>query len=195
MTVETANRMKFMFCCTSDKAVQICCCSLKMGSYIFMILTIIGAISQITSNTDPSLKTGSIIVGVINLALSLLFLISIIKFNFQLAYFCWIAYTIFTYIYTVGIIILIILTFNYIVSQYLFIIILVLVFTLLIMLYFNYIIYSVSKTIGYGQRALFDGDITATEIIGVNSNTDFGGNFNSNLMGNNNQENHNYRQI
>jgi len=185
MTVETANRMKYMFLFTIDKAVKICCCSLKIGSYIFMILNLSLSLSLLNADSDESVKTGVLLVGIMNLGLSVSYLISMIKFNFQFAYFCWMVYTFFTYIYSLGITFMIIFLLNNVAHpSNLILITPALAINVLIMLYFNYIIYSVTKTIGLGQRALLDGNIRAMVNPKVNSN----------LMGNNYQH-HNYQEI
>jgi len=194
MTVQNANRMKFMFFLTSNKAVQVCCCSLKIGSFIFAIISILSSTAQIVQNenVDETYQNATMILCAIEILLSILFTISVISFNFCLAYFCWIIYTIYCYIAIILFIISIILLFqNYQDSSFIAFGFSIIILSLSIMLYFNYIIYSVAKTIGFGQKALLNGDFTATEIVGLNSSINTGLINNSNMMINNNQQNQN----
>lgn len=163
MSEQQANRMSFLFFCGSGKAKSVCCCTLRTGSYVLSVLSILIYLITLFSNNNKSSPIFSIVMAIIKLIIQIVFIISICKFNFQMSYFVWIVDTIFTYITIIGGILIAVLTIvaggsvGSSAAGVIAFVVVILILTLAIVIYLNYVIYSVSKTIGLNQKEELDG--------------------------------------
>jgi hypothetical protein len=179
MSEQQANRMSFMFFWSKGKANKVCCCTLKTGSYIINIITLVLLCISLLSNKGNVSPVINYIVLAIRIIVQILFLVSVYKFNFSLSFIVWIIDTIFTYIFTVAVVILIILVAFYggnVSAQgvsaggVIIVTVIILLSALVLVLYLNYVIYSVSKTIGLNQRELLNGEESPTTVSDRNNN-------------------------
>jgi len=173
MSETSANRIRFLFFCLIQKAAQVYCCSLKMGSYILTILIFLIKIFLFFIKNKISSNEFYIAHFCVCLIIFVLFIISIAKFDYNIANFVWILDTIIFYfnvIYYTSVMSTL-FKYGYKTGDKIDLILIIygvcLTFALIISLYFNYIVYSVTKTIGLKEFSVLDLDdpeITSQEL-------------------------------